>query len=93
MNKQDQATMAQLEGVKQQLLRGTWTSPDTTVKKETWYIQCHESQVAGKPEAGRVVYVTKSRGAFQLVELVENKGSKTDKNGLAVSLWTAKVLA
>jgi hypothetical protein len=39
------------------------------------------------------VYVTKSRGAFQLVELVENKGSKTDKNGLAVSLWTAKVLA
>jgi hypothetical protein len=34
MNKQDQATMAQLEGVKQQLLRGTWTSPDTTVKKE-----------------------------------------------------------
>jgi hypothetical protein len=93
MNKQDQEAMKQLEGAKQQLLRGTWTSPDTTAKKETWYIQCHETQVAGKPEAGRVVYVTKSRGAFQLVELLENMGAKTDNNGLAVSLWTAKVLA
>jgi len=93
MNKQDQQTMAAIESRSQQLLKGTWTSPDTSAKKETWYIQCHEGQVAGKPEAGRIVRVTKSRGSFQYAELVENKGAKTDKNGLAVSLWTAKVLA
>jgi len=93
MNKQDQVTMAAIEAASQQLLKGTWTSPDTSAKKETWYIQCHEGQVAGKPEAGRIVRVTKSRGAFQYAELVERKGDKSDKNGLAVSLWTAKVLA
>jgi hypothetical protein len=93
MNKQDQATMAAIEAASQQLLKGSWTSPDTSAKKETWYVQCHNAQVAGKPEAGRVVRITKSRGAFQYAELVEHKGDKTDKNGLAVSLWTAKVLA
>lgn len=93
MNQQDQETMAEINSVSEKLLRGTWTSPDTSAKKETWYVQCHNAQVAGKPEAGRVVRITKSRGAFQYAELVEHKGDKTDKNGLAVSLWTAKVLA
>lgn len=92
MNKQDQNTMAAIEAASQQLLKGTWTSPDTSVKKTNWFIQCHDGQVAGKPEAGRIVRVTKSRGAFQYAELVELKGNKTDKNGLPVSLWTAKVL-
>jgi len=74
------------------MLRGTWTSPDTTPKKTNWFIQCHNGQVAGEPSEGRIVYVTKSRGAFQLVQLLEKKGDKTDKNGLSVSLWTATVL-
>lgn len=93
MNKQDQEALAAVEVASQKLLRGVWTSPDTSAKKDTWYVQCHNAQVAGKPEAGRVVRITKSRGAFQYAELVEHKGDKTDKNGLAVSLWTAKVLA
>lgn len=93
MNKQDQETMAAIEAASQNLLRGSWTSPDTSAKKENWFVQCHNAQVAGKPEAGRIVRITKSRGAFQYAELVEHKGDKTDKNGLSVSLWTAKVLA
>jgi hypothetical protein len=93
MNKQDQQALQDLEAAKKQMLRGTWTSPDTTPKKTNWFIQCHNSQVAGQPEAGRIVFVTKSRGAFQVVELVEKQADSTDKNGLAVSLWSAKVLA
>ena len=74
------------------MLRGVWTSPDTTPKKTNWFIQCHNNQVAGQPAEGRIVYVTKSRGAFQIVQLLEKKADKTDKNGLPVSLWTATVL-
>lgn len=92
MNKQDQKALQDLEDAKKQLLRGSWTSPDTTPKKTNWFIQCHDSQVAGKPEAGRIVFVTKSRGAFQLAQLVEKHSEKTDKLGLAVSLWTATVI-
>jgi hypothetical protein len=92
MNKQDQKALLDMEEAKKQMLRGTWTSPDTTPKKTNWFIQCHNSQVAGQPEAGRIVFVTKSRGAFQLVELVEKQGDGADKNGLPVSMWTAKVL-
>lgn len=74
------------------MLRGVWTSPDTTPKKTNWFIQCHNNQVAGQPAEGRIVYVTKSRGAFQLVQLLEKKADGTDKMGLPVSLWTATVL-
>jgi hypothetical protein len=92
MNKQDSKALQDIEAAKQKMLRGTWTSPDTTVKKTNWYIQVHEGQTAGKAEAGRIVFVAKSRGSFQFVELTEQKGKSTDKLGLPVSLWVGKVL-
>jgi hypothetical protein len=92
MNKQDSKALQDIEAAKQKMLRGTWTSPDTTVKKTNWFIQVHDGQKAGKAEAGRVVFVTKSRGSFQFVELTEQKSKSTDKLGLPVSLWAGKVL-
>ena len=88
----DAELLMRFQTVAGDMLRGVWTSPDTTPKKTNWFIQCHNNQVAGQPAEGRIVYVTKSRGAFQLVQLLEKKGDKTDKNGLSVSLWTATVL-
>ena len=92
MNKNDQKALQEMEAAKQKMLRGTWTSPDTSAKKSTWYIQVHEGQAAGKAEAGRLVFITKSRGAFQFVELTDKVGTGTDKLGLPTSLWNARVL-
>jgi len=92
MNSNDQKALQEAEAANKQLLRGTWTSPDTTPKKETWYIKCHKGQVAGTPEAGRIVYITKSRGSFQYAELIEQKGEGITKEGLAFTTWTAKIL-
>jgi hypothetical protein len=90
--KADNELLLKFQMVAGDMLRGVWTSPDTTPKKTNWFIQCHNNQVAGQPAEGRIVYVTKSRGAFQIVQLLEKKADKTDKNGLPVSLWTATVL-
>jgi len=90
--KADAELLLKFQMVAGDMLRGVWTSPDTTPKKTNWFIQCHNNQVAGQPAEGRIVYVTKSRGAFQIVQLLEKKADKTDKNGLPVSLWTATVL-
>ena len=90
--KADAELLLKFQMVAGDMLRGVWTSPDTTPKKTNWFIQCHNNQVAGQPAEGRIVYVTKSRGAFQLVQLLEKQGDKTDKMGLPVSLWTATVL-
>lgn len=93
MDTNDQVALREFEDAKKKLLRGVWTSPDTTPKKTNWYVQCHNSQVAGQPQVGRVVFVTKSRQSFQLVELVEKYADSVDKSGLPISLWVAKVLA
>ena len=54
--------------------RGKWYSPDTTVKKETWLISVAQGQAVGMPIEGDYVWVAKSRGAYQLVEVTSITG-------------------
>ena len=72
--------------------RGKWFSPDTSVKKETWYVSVAKGQAVGMPEVGGLVWVAKSRGAYQLVEVTEVKGEHTDKDGLARVTYSARVI-
>jgi hypothetical protein len=45
------------------------------------------------PKVGDIVWVSKSRDAYQVVELTTEQGEHTDKEGLRRSLFTAKVLS
>jgi len=72
--------------------RGKWYSPDTTTKKETWYVSVALGQAAGAPIEGDYVFVAKSRGAYQLVEVTTQAGEHVDKEGLKRTLWNCKVV-
>jgi hypothetical protein len=67
--------------------------PDTGVKKETWLVSVADGQAVGRPIEGDYVWVSKSRGAYQLVEVTKQTGEHVDKEGLKRSLWQAKVVA
>jgi hypothetical protein len=73
--------------------RGKWHSPDTTTKKENWYVSVAQGQAVGMPAVGDLVWVSKSRGAYQVVELTEAKGDHVDNVGIARVLYSAKVVA
>lgn len=89
------ANQNRLNGLKQaigNMPRGKWYSPDTSVKKETWFISVAFGQAVGMPEVGDYVWVAKSRGAFQVVEVTKQEGEHVDKEGLKRVLFTGKVL-
>jgi hypothetical protein len=73
--------------------RGKWHSPDTTTKKENWYVSVAQGQAVGMPTIGDLVWVSKSRGAYQVVELTEQKGEHVDNVGIARVLYSGKVVA
>lgn len=73
--------------------RGKWYSPDTTVKKETWFVSVAQGQAVGMPIEGDYVWIAKSRGAYQLVEVTSITGEHVDKEGLKRTLFTGKVVA
>jgi len=84
-----------LEGLKKaigNIPRGKWYSPDTTTKKETWFVSVAQGQAVGMPIEGDYVWVAKSRGAFQLVEVTTQAGEHVDKEGLKRALWNCKVV-
>ena len=90
------AKQKRLEGLKSaigNIPRGKWYSPDTGVKKETWLVSVADGQAVGRPIEGDYVWVSKSRGAYQLVEVTKQTGEHVDKEGLKPSLWQAKVAA
>jgi hypothetical protein len=71
------AKQKRLEGLKSaigDIPRGKWYSPDTGVKKETWLVSVAHGQAVGMPIEGDFVWVAKSRGAYQLVEVTEAEG-------------------
>lgn len=72
--------------------RGKWYSPDTTAKKDTWYVSVAYGQAVGMPIEGDYVWVAKSRGAFQLVEVTTQEGEHVDKEGLKRVLFNCKVV-
>lgn len=89
------AKQQRLDGLKSaigNIPRGKWYSPDTGVKKETWFVSVAHGQAVGMPIEGDFVWVSKSRGAYQLVEVTEQKGEHVDKEGLKRSLWQCKVV-
>jgi hypothetical protein len=73
--------------------RGKWYSPDTDVKKTNWFISVAQGQAVGMPAVGDLVWVSKSRGAYQVVELTEVKGDHVDNVGIARVLYSAKIVA
>jgi hypothetical protein len=86
-------TTENLKGAIALLPKGKWYSPDTTVKKSTWFVSVAHGQAVGMPKVGDKVWVAKSRDAYQLVELTTEQGEHTDKEGLRRALFTAKVLS
>jgi hypothetical protein len=87
------SNMETLKGAIALFPRGKWYSPDTSVKKSTWFVSVAHGQATGMPKVGDIVWVSKSRDAYQVVELTTEQGEHTDKEGLRRSLFTAKVLS
>jgi hypothetical protein len=92
MSKQ-QDSLNQLRQAIAKFPRGKWYSPDTTAKKENWFVSVAQGQAVGMPTIGDRVWVSKSRGAYQLVELTEQKGEHVDTEGLARVFFAGKVVA
>ena len=87
------SNMETLKGAIALFPKGKWYSPDTTVKKSTWFVSVAHGQAAGMPKVGDTVWVSKSRDAYQVVELTAEQGEHTDKEGLRRTLFSAKVLS
>jgi len=90
MNSKD--NLNQLKQAVAKFPRGKWYSPDTTTKKENWFVSVAKGQAVGMPEVGDLVWVTKGRGGHQLFEVSKVEGEHTDKEGLARVTYTGKVI-
>jgi len=72
--------------------KGKWHSANPKDKDVPWHVTVADGQAVGKVTVGDLVWVSKSRGAFQLVEILKEEGTHTDKEGLKRTLFTGKVL-
>jgi hypothetical protein len=93
MSTKKQDTLNQLKQAIAKFPRGKWYSPDTTAKKENWFVSVAKGQAVGMPELGDLVWVTKSQKAFQVVELTKVEGEHTDKEGLSRVFYSGKIIA
>ena len=73
--------------------KGRYYSADPKDKNQPWLISIADGQTTGKVSIGDEVWVTVSRSKFQLVEILKEEGSHTDKEGLKRSLFLGKVIA
>lgn len=73
--------------------RGKWHSANPKDKETPWYVSVADGQAAGKVDVGTYVWVSKSRSAFQLVEVLKAEGTHTDKEGLKRSLFSVRIVS
>jgi hypothetical protein len=93
MSTKKQDTLNQLKQAIAKFPRGKWYSPDTTAKKENWFVSVAKGQAVGMPKVGDLVWVSKSRGAYQVVEVTKVEGEHTDNLGLSRVFYSSKVIA
>lgn len=93
MNEAMRDKMNQLRQAIAKYPRGQWYSPDTTPKKTNWFLSVVKGQAVGMPTVGDLVWVTKSQGAFQVVEVLKEEGEYTDKQGLARVTYHCRVIS
>lgn len=73
--------------------RGKWHSANPKDKDTPWFVSVADGQATGTVEVGSMVWVTKSRSAFQVVEVLKAEGTHTDKEGLKRSLFSVRILS
>lgn len=73
--------------------KGKWYSTNPKDKETPWYVSVADGQVTGEVTVGAYIWVTKSRSAFQVVEVLRHEGSHTDKEGLKRSLFSVRILS
>ena len=75
------------------LPRGKWYSSNPKDKDTPWYVSVADGQAAGEVTVGTFVWVSKSRSAFQVCEVLKQEGTHTDKEGLKRTLFTVRILS
>jgi hypothetical protein len=90
------ANKDRLNGLKQAIAkfpRGKWYSPNPKAQQAEWFVSVALGQAAGMPKVGETVWVSKSRGAYQVVEVTATGGKHTNTEGLECQLYSATVKA
>jgi len=73
--------------------KGKWHSANPKDKETPWFVSVADGQATGKVDVGSLVWVSKSRSAFQLVEVLKAEGNHTDKEGLKRSLFSVRIVS